>query len=661
MKPARTTASSSASSRPSATNASYRAPSAARARGEVRLLERALVRARVVSERLAQRLGRAPEPGRATRRRRPRPPGPRGRGSRRRAQRRSRGLEGMRQALGEEVPAALRVALQQRREREVRERPIRLARVAELTREREAALEDFGRPIVRADAERRLADVAEDDGDVQRVAGALDDLEALLVERERAVVVALLLVQRGQAVERRGRLHLETLLAGERQRFLEQDTGPLAVAERTDRPAVRGQSRAELRGEPCVPEQGHGLGAELRGSLVVALPERHVCRIGRARCRGAPPARIRARAMSSSSHRRPSLARPWASQKRYRSALKRERRLRTRRPRARTSAPHGGCRARLSSAASQRAASGPAELLPGTTGEVGEVLRVPALRGRGGPRGRPEPLLARTRGSSPASRSGRRCAGRGSCPPVRRAVEVAAADRLPGLERAPARERRTGARTGASPPRSAGRSSTRSRAASVRWRSGASRAPTDQELERALEPGQDLLEAEHLDARRRQLERERQVVEPAQIAATTSVGWKSGRRCALARRRSRPPPPTRTAAPGTPARRRSGAARGSSRGPADRGSATAGRRARARRRGAARGCREGAGAPCRRCARQARPSRRAPGRSSPSRAPDRGPRRARSTRRRRGSRSADFGGRLSGEPRLPRSARARSA
>ena len=100
----------------------------------------------------------------------------------------------MRQALGEEVPAAIRVALEQRREREVRERPLRLARVAELAREHEAALEDLGRAVVGADPERGLADVAEDDRNVQRVAHTLDHLEALLVEPSASLVVALLLV-----------------------------------------------------------------------------------------------------------------------------------------------------------------------------------------------------------------------------------------------------------------------------------------------------------------------------------------------------------------------------------------------------------------------------------------------------------------------------------
>ena len=93
---------------------------------------------------------------------------------------------------------------------------------------------------------------------------------------KRLLVLALLLVHRGEAVERRGDLHVEALLTGERQGFLEQDTGPFPIAERAHRPPVRGQYAAELGGETRLPEQGHRLGAELRGTLVVALPERHV-------------------------------------------------------------------------------------------------------------------------------------------------------------------------------------------------------------------------------------------------------------------------------------------------------------------------------------------------------------------------------------------------
>ena len=83
-------------------------------------------------------------------------------------------------------------------------------------------------------------------------------------------------------------------------------------------------------------------------------------------------------ARSSSSHRRPSLARPWASQKRYRSALSASASSNSpssMRERQRRTDIVELCSERRQPARRLR----PTKLLPGATGEVGEVLRVPTL------------------------------------------------------------------------------------------------------------------------------------------------------------------------------------------------------------------------------------------------------------------------------------------
>ena len=135
---------------------------------------------------------------------------------------------------------------------------------------------------------------------------------------------------------------------------------------------------------------------------------------------------------------------------------------------------------------------------------------------------------ARTRGSSRASRSARRCArtrllSTSDC----ERVEVGVADRLGRLERAAAARRRRAARRAAAPRRRAARSSTRSSRAASAGAASASRPPLSRSS-RCAEALEDLRGREHARARGGELERERQVVEaPAELRDRSSARARS--------------------------------------------------------------------------------------------------------------------------------------
>ena len=288
-RPASTTASSSASACPSATS------------GVVAVAERGRARLRGTPPRAtagtgsgrprASRVRTRPRPTAGPRARPPRrrPPALRGRGSRRRA---SAGPVPPRRAADSRrtVPGCdlCRPGVATPARGAPATTPPGASRRAHRASSR-LRCRDLGRAIVGADPERGLADVAEDDRDVERVADALDHLEALLVEPERLLVLALLLVQRGEAVERRGALRCRGSPRGRaasasssrtraRSRSPSAPTAQPFVVSTPQSCAVR----------PAVPQKRNRLGAELRSPLVVALPERHVSAIGKARCRGAP-------------------------------------------------------------------------------------------------------------------------------------------------------------------------------------------------------------------------------------------------------------------------------------------------------------------------------------------------------------------------------------
>ena len=234
--------------------------------------------------------------------------------------------------------------------------------------------------------------------------------------------------------------------------------------------------------------------------------------------------------------------------------------------------------------------------------------------------GRVETLARRSRGSSRASRSARPCAGAGSC---RRATAACRGRRRrpPPQPRACSRRgRRRAARTAAARPRRAGRSSTRSsRAASAAARVGVA-ARLSAGRSRCVETLEDLLRRAGFDARCRQLERKRKVVEPLAERRQRIVGLEVGL-TALARATNRCDAvlARRAAGPGTTARRRRGGARGSSRARFRLGQRRAARRARPPRRSGARSCRTAAAAACRRCAPQDRRWLRRPARRSRAR------------------------------------------
>ncbi len=138
----------------------------------------------------------------------------------------------------------------------------------------------------------------------------------------------------------------------------------------------------------------------------------------------------------------------------------------------------------------------------------------------------------------------------------------------------------------------------------VCWRASASRPPRE-EIEPLREPLQQLARREHAGTRRRQLDRQREVVEPAAELLDRVVGSKpraASRRAQ--RRRAR-----RGGGPRTRPRRGRAAARGSSRAAAGSGRPRRATRAPARTRRPARGCRAAAAARARRCARLGRFSR----------------------------------------------------
>ena len=134
------------------------------------------------------------------------------------------------------------------------------------------------------------------------------------------------------------------------------------------------------------------------------------------------------------------------------------------------------------------------------------------------------PARARTRGSSRASRSAARrrrprTGGRGSSRPATRARRARlrpprlGADPLDGLEPRPSDEDREGRRTAPCPGSSSMSWLQAIAPRRVCWRSGRSRAPPARSAEAVLEPAEHRLRREDSDARRRQLDGQRQAVE----------------------------------------------------------------------------------------------------------------------------------------------------
>ena len=161
----------------------------------------------------------------------------------------------------------------------------------------------------------------------------------------------------------------------------------------------------------------------------------------------------------------------------------------------------------------------------------------------------------RTRGSSPASRSAPPSTGAGSC---RRATAGRRGSR-PTTSSAASRvqpPRKTASRAKRSFSSSVSRSYDHSIVArSVRWRSGASRAPPVRSGSRCSSRSRICARRERLHACRRQLEREREVVQAPADLRDCVVGRRSpARPPSRAQRRSRRPPRVRARAPGTPAR-----------------------------------------------------------------------------------------------------------
>ena len=288
-----------------------------------------------------------------------------------------------------------------------------------------------------------------------------------------------------------------------------------------------------------------------------------------------------------------------------------EARIRGRPGHRRCRARRAGCRARVEPSQPLGLARRPRSGLPprrarGSSSACGAAKLVGLAR---------TPRVARRANSRMVSSIQKRspCGGRGSCRPATERVEVGVADLLGCFERAAAARRRRGARRAAAPPRRAARSSIDRRPQRLlAWVGVAAAAQQVEALRQALE---ELLGREHACAGGCELEREREVVEPAQSSRTARRGSTSARTRAPARRRARRPPRSRQRRHGVrPARPRRAAARGWS--PAAQVRAT--RRAAPQTRRAAsrpaRGCRADEQQPLvADVARRARRRRRAPG------------------------------------------------